>query len=67
MSIFRKLPTASSCPDVSWFEELPLPTGRTFVCLSRQKFRLDQIERMNEEGQVVNIARDRDWETDIIT
>ena len=58
MSIFRKLPTASSCPDVSWFEELPLPTGRTFVCLSRQKFRIDQIERMNEEGQVVNIARE---------
>ena len=58
MSNFRKLPTASSCPDVDWFEDLPLPTGRTFVCTGREKIKLDQIERTNAEGQVVNIARE---------
>ena len=58
MSNFRKLPTASSCPDVDWFKDLPLPTGRTFVCIGREKIKLDQIERTNAEGQVVNIARE---------
>ena len=58
MSNFRKLPTASSCPDVDWFKDLPLPTGRTFVCIGREKIELDQIERTNAEGQVVNIARE---------
>lgn len=58
MSNFRKLPTASSCPDVDWFKDLPLPTGRTFVCTGREKIKLDQIERTNAEGQVVNIARE---------
>tara|TARA_S200002703_G_C3763034_1_gene234906 strand:- start:88 stop:1086 length:999 start_codon:yes stop_codon:yes gene_type:complete len=57
-SDFRKLPTASSCPDVDWFKDLPLPKGRTFVCTGREKIKLDQIERTNEEGQVVNIARE---------
>ena len=56
---FRKLPTASSCPDVDWFKDLPLPKGRTFVCTGREKIKLDQIERTNEQGQVsVNIARE---------
>ena len=58
MSNFRKLPTASSCPDVDWFKDLPLPEGRTFVCTGREKIKLDQIERTNAEGQVVNIARE---------
>jgi len=58
MSNFRKLPTASSCPDVDWFKDLPLPKGRTFVCTGREKIKLDQIERTNEQGQVVNIARE---------
>ena len=58
MSIFRKLPTASSCPNVDWFKDLPLPEGRTFVCTGREKIKLDQIERTNAEGQVVNIARE---------
>lgn len=58
MSNFRKLPTASSCPDVDWFKDLPLPEGRTFVCTGREKIKLDQIERTNEQGQVVNIARE---------
>ena len=58
MSNFRKLPTASSCPDVDWFKDLPLPTGRTFVCTGREKIKLDQIERTNAEGQVVNISRE---------
>tara|TARA_Y100000004_G_scaffold176913_1_gene217936 strand:+ start:117 stop:1106 length:990 start_codon:yes stop_codon:yes gene_type:complete len=58
MSNFRKLPTASSCPDVDWFKDLPLPIGRTFVCTGREKIKLDQIERTNAEGQVVNIARE---------
>lgn len=58
MSNFRKLPTVSSCPDVDWFKDLPLPTGRTFVCTGREKIKLDQIERTNAEGQVVNIARE---------
>lgn len=58
MSNFRKLPTASSCPDVDWFKDLPLPIGRTFVCIGREKIELDQIERTNAEGQVVNIARE---------
>tara|TARA_R110002020_G_scaffold156888_1_gene339116 strand:- start:155 stop:1135 length:981 start_codon:yes stop_codon:yes gene_type:complete len=56
--IFRKLPTSSACPDVSWFKKLPLPSGRSFICTGRQKMRLDQIERVNGEGQVVNIARE---------
>ena len=58
MTNFRKLPTASSCPDVDWFKDLPLPTGRTFVCTGREKIKLDQIKRTNAEGQVVNIARE---------
>ena len=58
MSNFRKLPTASSCPDVDWFKDLPLPKGRTFVCTGREKIKLDQIKRTNEQGQVVNIARE---------
>jgi len=58
MTNFRKLPTASSCPDVDWFKDLPLPTGRTFVCTGREKIKLDQIERTNAEGQIVNIARE---------
>ena len=58
MSNFRKLPTASSCPDVDWFKDLPLPKGRTYVCTGREKIKLDQIERTNAEGQVVNIARE---------
>ena len=58
MSNFRKLPTASSCPDVDWFKDLPLLEGRTYVCIRREKIKLDQIERTNAEGQVVNIARE---------
>ena len=58
MSNFRKLPTASSCPDVDWFKDLPLPEGRTFVCIGRRKIKLDLIERTNAAGQVVNIARE---------
>lgn len=58
MSNFRKLPTASSCPDVDWFKDLPLPEGRTYVCIGRRKIRLDLIERTNEDGQVINIARE---------
>ena len=58
MSNFCKLPTASSCPDVDWFKDLPLPEGRTYVCIGRRKIRLDLIERTNEDGQVINIARE---------
>ena len=58
MPKFRELPTASSCPDVDWFEDLPLPEGRTFVCIGRRKIKLDSIERTNAAGQVVNIARE---------
>lgn len=58
MPNFRKLPIASSCPDVDWFKDLPLPTGRTFVCTGREKIKLDQVKRTNAEGQVVNIARE---------
>jgi hypothetical protein len=58
MSNYRKLPTASACPDVDWFKDLPLPEGRTFVCIGRKKIKLDQIKRTNVEGQVVNIARE---------
>ena len=58
MSNFRQLLTASSCPDVDWYIKLPLPTGRTFVCIGREKIKLDQIERTNAKGQIVNIARE---------
>jgi len=58
MSKFRKLLTASSCPDVDWFKDLPLPEGRTYVCIRREKIKLDLIERTNADGQVVNIARE---------
>jgi len=58
MSNFRKLPTASACPDADWFENLPLPEGRTFLCIGRERIKLDLIERTNAEGQVVNIARE---------
>jgi hypothetical protein len=58
MSNYRKLQTESSCPEVSWFDDLPLPDGKTFVCLRREKIKLDQIKRTNSEGQVVNIARE---------
>jgi len=57
MTKFRKLPTASSCPDVDWYEDLPLPEGRTFVCTGRQQIQIDQIKRTNTEGQIANIAR----------
>ena len=58
MSIYRKLPTSSSCPDVDWFESLSLPTGRTFNCLGREKVALNDVIRTNEEGQVINLARE---------
>ena len=58
MTKFRKLPTESSCPDVDWFKDLPLPEGRTFVCTHRERVKLDQIQRTNDKGQVVNIARE---------
>ena len=58
MSLYRKLSTASSCPDVDWFESLPLPKGRTFVCVGREKVALSDVIRTNEEGQVVNLARE---------
>ena len=58
MPKFRELPTASSCPDVDQFEDLPLPEGRTFKCIGRRKIKLDSIERTNAAGQVVNIARE---------
>lgn len=58
MSNYRKLPTAASCPDVSWFEDLPLPEGRTFNCLGREQVALDGVLRTNEEGQVINLARE---------
>lgn len=58
MSNYRKLPTSASCPDVNWFEHLPLPEGRTFNCLGREQVALDDVLRTNEEGQVINLARE---------
>lgn len=58
MPNFRKLPTKTSCPDVDWFDNLPLPEGRTFICIGRKKLKLDQIITTNDKGQVVNIARE---------
>lgn len=58
MSNYRKLPTAASCPDVDWFESLPLPEGRTFNCLGREQVALDDVLRTNEDGQVINLARE---------
>lgn len=58
MPNFRKLPTKTSCPDVDWFDDLPLPEGKTFTCIGRKKLKLDQIITTNDKGQVVNIARE---------
>lgn len=58
MSTYRKLPTTASCPDVDWFESLPLPEGRTFVCVGREQVALSDVLRTNEEGQVINLARE---------
>tara|TARA_Y100001970_G_scaffold217918_1_gene267074 strand:+ start:320 stop:1315 length:996 start_codon:yes stop_codon:yes gene_type:complete len=58
MTKFRKLPSENSCPKVDWFKDLELPTGRTFVCTGREVRALDHIERENNDGQVINIARE---------
>ena len=57
MLTYRALPTSASCPNVDWFESLPLPQGRTFKCIGREKVALDSVIRVNEAGQVVNLAR----------
>jgi len=58
MSTYRKLSTSASCPDVDWFESLPLPEGRTFVCVGREQVALSDVIRTNENGQVINLARE---------
>jgi len=58
MAQYRKLPSENSCPKVDWFKNLELPTGRTFVCTGREVRALDHIERENNDGQVINIARE---------
>jgi len=58
MPQYRKLPSENSCPKVDWFKDLPLPKGRTYTCDKREVFELDHIERENENGQVINIARE---------
>ena len=57
MPNYVPLPTAASCPDVSWYEGLELPSGKTYITLRRERVKLDTIDRCNEHGQVVNIAR----------
>ena len=58
MSIeYRKL-LPQSPPSVDWFEDLPLPKGKSFLCIGREQICLDQIKRTNSEGQVTNIARE---------
>ena len=58
MTHYRKLPSENSCPKVDWFKDLELPTGRTFKCDRREVRALDHIERENNDGQVINIARE---------
>ena len=58
MSKYRRLPSENSCPKVDWFKDLELPKGRTFVCIGREVRALDHIERENNDGQVINIARE---------
>ena len=55
---YRRLPSENSCPKVDWFKDLELPTGRTFICTGREVRALDHIERENNDGQVINIARE---------
>ena len=57
MAKYRRLPSENSCPKVDWFKDLELPTGRTFICTGREVRALDHIERENNDGQVINIAR----------
>ena len=58
MAKYRRLPSENSCPKVDWFKDLELPTGRTFICTGREVRALDHIERENNDGQVINIARE---------
>ena len=58
MPKYRRLPSENSCPKVDWFKELELPKGRTYVCKEREVHALDHIERENNDGQIVNIARE---------
>ncbi len=58
MPKYRKLPSENSCPKVDWFKDLELPKGRTFICTGREVRALDHIERENNNGQVINIARE---------
>ena len=58
MQKYRRLPSENSCPKVDWFQDLELPTGRTFKCDRREVRALDHIERENNDGQVINIARE---------
>jgi len=58
MTKYRRLPSENSCPKVDWFKDLELPTGRTFICTGREVRALDHIERENNDGQVINIARE---------
>lgn len=57
MPKFRRLPSENSCPKVDWFTHLDLPKGRTYKCDRREVINLDHIERHNENGQIVNLAR----------
>lgn len=49
----------TNTPSPEWFESLPLPEGRTYVCLGRQAIDLDDITRTNDSGQTTNIARSK--------
>jgi hypothetical protein len=49
----------TNAPSPDWFESLPLPEGRTYVCLGRQAIDLDDVTRTNAQGQITNIARSK--------
>ena len=49
----------TNTPSPEWFESLPLPEGKTYVCLGRRAIDLDDVTRTNVNGQTTNIARSK--------
>lgn len=53
---YKKL-IVGQLPDVSWYEDLPLPEGRTYIVRKRSLYSLDEVVNTNDNGQVDNVVR----------
>jgi|TARA_B100001094_G_scaffold322766_1_gene372587 hypothetical protein len=48
---------AGQLPEASWYENLQLPEGRTYIVRERNLYSLDEVGITNDAGQEVNVAR----------